>query len=337
MMGQRSGSSVALWSGLVACGCALTGLVAVALPVADTVSAHGHQVRASAPPVTEECLPRAGARVSDRDAALEVPGGGGLSAEEAAEYNRQFRAAVAPLRGQPVSPPDTVPVVVHVISAEDGRGDVSDARVREQVEVLNTAYQGGYASGSEATDTGFGFDLVDVTRTADDTWFAGFHEHRESIQAELREGGAETLNLYTVDLGEELLGYSSFPQEYSAEPAQDGVVVAYDSLPGGDRERFNLGHTATHEVGHWLGLFHTFQNGCTSPGDYVDDTPYEREAAVGCPEERNSCPSQPGRDPVHNFMNYSDDACMTHFTPGQAERMVEHWEAFRSGVGAEQA
>jgi hypothetical protein len=62
----------------------------------------------------------------------------------------------------------------------------------------------------------------------------------------------------------------------------------------------------------------------------VDDTAYEREAASGCPEGRDTCPEQEGEDPVTNFMNYSDDACMTHFTKGQAERMVEHWAAFRA-------
>ncbi|MFJ9556796.1 zinc metalloprotease [Nocardiopsis sp. NPDC101807] len=311
------------------CGLALTGTVAGLPP--DPVGAE--TARTLAPgeegALLEECPPGpAGpaARVSDPDAA--APEGGELTPQQAEDYDRRFREALVPLRGQEIQAPRSVPVVVHVISAEDGRGDVPQARVEDQIEVLNTAFSGGYAT--EGADTGFRFELTETTRTVDDTWFTRFDEHRDTIRAELHRGGAGTLNVYTAQLGTGLLGYSSFPQDYEAAPDQDGVVLSHDTLPGGGRDGFDLGHTGTHEVGHWLGLFHTFQNGCASPGDYVDDTPYEREAASGCPVGRDSCPRQRGDDPVTNFMNYSDDGCMTHFTEGQARRIVEHWAAFRS-------
>lgn len=321
----------------------MAGTIAVTVPDSSDrapFAARGHEA-------VEQCLSDTSARMVDPEDAR--PGAGGeLTPEQAALHERRLREALAPLRGQELQPPHTVPVVVHVISAEDGRGEVSDERVREQVEVLNTSYSGGFADvpaqagnaaraaglpaadPAEAADTGFRFELTDVTRTANDEWFTRFDEHRDTIGSELRQGDAGTLNVYTSDLGTGVLGFSTFPQDYEEAPDQDGVVLAHDTLPGGDRERFNLGHTGTHEVGHWLGLFHTFQNGCAAPGDYVDDTPYEREAGSGCPEGRDTCPEQPGEDPVTNFMDYSDDACMTHFTPGQATRMVEHWAAFRS-------
>ncbi|WP_179812009.1 zinc metalloprotease [Nocardiopsis sinuspersici] len=325
------------------CGFALTGVVAATAPES---SEHAQRVGSTVP--FEECLPGTEARVADPGGGTRPPEGGELTPREAARYHRQLREELVSLRGQDLQPPQTVPVVVHVVSAEDGRGDVSDERLQKQVDVLNTAYSGGEAAAAarsaggtgtaaeeaaaeEAADTGFRFELTDVTRTADDEWFTNFEEHRDTIRAKLRQGDAGTLNIYTADLGPGLLGYSTFPQDYEENPDQDGVVVAHDTLPGGDREKFNLGHTTTHEVGHWLGLFHTFQNGCTDPGDYVDDTPYEREAASGCPEGRDTCPEQAGEDPVTNFMNYSDDACMTHFTAGQGKRMVEHWAAFRAG------
>ncbi|WP_460754975.1 zinc metalloprotease [Nocardiopsis oceani] len=314
MMGRSPrGGSTATWSGLAACSLALTGLVMGASP------APTEPVREAS---TEYCPPGA-ARVADPGVAEATE----VTPEQAAEYDEELREALVPLRGHEFSAPHTVPVVVHVISAEDGTGAISDSRVDEQLDVLNRAYRGDFATGSEGTDTGFRFQLSSVERTTDDTWFNDFNQHSGTIRSSLRQGGPETLNIYTAELDSGLLGFSTFPQDYSD---QDGVVVDHNTLPGGDRDRFNEGQTATHEVGHWLGLFHTFQNGCQSPGDYVDDTPYEREAASGCPIGRNTCPERPGRDPVTNFMNYSDDACMTHFTPGQAERMVEHWAAFRS-------
>lgn len=329
------GGSAATWSGLALCALALTGLVASTLP--DPVShpepspagpvAASDQYCPPGPDATDTAARAAHTRITDPAAGTAE--GVEVTPEQAAEYEDQLREALVHLRGRELAPPHTVPVVVHVISAEDGRGDVSDRRVRDQVDVLNRAYRGDYALGSEGTDTGFRFELSDVTRNADDAWFRDFNRHRDTIRSTLRQGGPETLNVYTTELDSGLLGYSTFPQDYPNNPAQDGVVIAHDTLPGGERDRFNEGHTGTHEVGHWLGLFHTFQNGCQSPGDYVDDTPYEREAAAGCPKGRDTCPERPGRDPVTNFMNYSDDACMTHFTQGQARRMIEHWVAFR--------
>ena len=308
------------------CGFALTGTVVALPPDQAGAQAAPARVVGEGGASLEECAPGPAARVSDPTAA--VPEGGELTPEQAAEYDRQFREAVLPLRGHEIQPPQAVPVVVHVISAEDGRGNVPAARIRDQIDVLNTAYRGGYAT--EGADTGFSFELAEVTRTVNDTWFTRFGEYRDTIRAELRQGDAGTLNIYTADLGTGLLGFSTFPQDYESAPEQDGVAIAHDTLPGGGREGFDLGHTGTHEVGHWLGLFHTFQNGCSSPGDYVDDTPYEREAASGCPEGRDSCPRRAGDDPVTNFMNYSDDGCMNQFTEGQATRIAEHWAAFRS-------
>ncbi len=220
----------------------------------------------------------------------------------------------------------TAPVYVHVIH-DGSRGMLDSSVISDQIAVMNETF-GGRTGGA---DTRFRYRLADVDRTDNESWFHATPGSDAAIAMKraLRRGGANALNIYTLSPDNGLLGWSTFPQWYDERPARDGIAVHYQTLPGGDIEYHNLGYTAVHEAGHWLGLFHTFQGGCDEPGDYVDDTAPERSATNGCPQGKDTCPSN-GPDPIHNFMDYSYDTCYTKFTPGQDQRMVDSWVAYRA-------
>lgn len=184
----------------------------------------------------------------------------------------------------------TVQVVWHVIHA--GRaGNLSDAMIADQMQTLNEDYK----------SYGFSFNLNTTNRVNNTRWFREINPDgnlQTQMKRSLRKGDQATLNLYSVDFGNGLLGYASFPWNVQSDLTNDGVVFQYSTVPGGSETGYNLGKTATHEVGHWLGLYHVFQGGCQAPGDFVDDTPPQSEATSGCSAGQDSCPGG-GADSIH--------------------------------------
>jgi pregnancy-associated plasma protein-A len=210
----------------------------------------------------------------------------------------------------------TVQVAFHVIW-NGVEGDVTDAQIEAQVAEMNLDFAGVYGG----YDTGYRFVLTSIDRTLNASWFTmamGSNDEKRAKET-LAIDPTHHINIYTAKIA--ALGWSTFPWGVAENDVHQGLVVHYGSLPGGNQTNFNLGRTVTHEAGHYFGLFHTFFTGCNEPNDYVVDTPEQATQTSGCPDEVvDSCPS-PGPDPVHNYLDYSYDACYQGFTAGQDERM----------------
>lgn len=220
-------------------------------------------------------------------------------------------------------------VYFHVINngTSLAQGNIPDSQITAQINVLNAAY----------ASTGWSFNLVLTDRTTNAAWYTATYGTTAETQMKnaLRQGTADDLNIYSNNMGGGLLGWATFPSSYASNPKNDGVVILFSSVPGGSAAPYNLGDTATHEVGHWMGLYHTFQGGCskqaTKGGDLVADTAAEKSPAYGCPVGRDTCGNIVGLDPITNFMDYTDDSCMDRFSAGQDTRMDAQFSTYRFG------
>ncbi|HUU98605.1 MAG TPA: thrombospondin type 3 repeat-containing protein [Phycisphaerae bacterium] len=232
-----------------------------------------------------------------------------------------------------------IAVVVHVIQDSGGTGYISESQVQSQIDILNEDYLAlPGAPGEEGTDIQIEFFLADedpdgnptngITYTTNDTWFNDEGAYYEA----LAWNPHRYLNIYT-NTASGYLGYVAFfPQEGGVGSNADRVVIHYAAFGRNSPwYPYDQGRTATHEIGHYVGLFHTFQDGCGDPvacyttGDCICDTNPEEAEVYECPANQESCDSP---DPIHNYMDYTDDRCMTNFTPEQARRArctMEHY------------
>ncbi|EME81334.1 uncharacterized protein MYCFIDRAFT_38651 [Pseudocercospora fijiensis CIRAD86] len=230
-----------------------------------------------------------------------------------------------------------VATYVHVVTTQAKQGLYSQAQINEQIRVMNSDY----------SSTGISFTLKGTDFTVNDAWATSSDGSaaETAMKQALRKGTYSTLNLYFLsDLGDGLLGFCYFPvpNPTANDRTLDGCVNLADSLPGGSAAPYNLGKTASHEAGHWFGLYHVFQTtlpvsipqvpcAAVGAGDYVSDTPAQITPTSGCPASKDSCPRLPGLDSIHNYMDYSDDICLNQFTPGQGSRARAIFQALRAG------
>ncbi|MEV6595597.1 zinc metalloprotease [Actinoplanes sp. NPDC051346] len=259
----------------------------------------------------------------------------GATAQEPALYSKNEANAYGVIKDAPrlANSSVTIPTVFHMVSdrpftaADKSRWN---SMIAAQMSVLNASYSGRTASG--AANTPFRFSLTNTTWTVNSGWYTVVPGKNErDMKKALYTGDARTLNVYAANIGDGLLGWAYFPKGYNnGRDYLDGVVLLDESMPGGTAGKYAEGDTLTHEVGHWLMLEHTFAHGCAASGDFVADTAPEATPQFDCPVGADSC-AAPGADPIHNFMDYSQDSCMNMFTAGQADRMSDAWVAFRSG------
>jgi hypothetical protein len=226
-----------------------------------------------------------------------------------------------------------IQVVFHVIQRTNGVGFLDALTIQDQIDVLNEDFQAIPGSpGAPGTDARVRFQLATVdpqgqpttgiTYHMNNNWYVDSGDYWTGVAWDTNR----YLNIYTNAVPC-CYGYvSGFPSQGIAGQADDRVVLWWEAVGknGTSGWPLNMGRTATHEVGHYLGLYHTFCGGCGSAqdcygtGDLICDTNGEANSTSGCPSSKSSCGSP---DPIHNYMDYTDDPCIWEFTPEQVNRM----------------
>lgn len=252
-----------------------------------------------------------------------------------------------------------IPVVFHIIH-NNGLENISQAQIMDQIRILNEDFRrkegtAGFNSEGVSADMQIEFRLaqydpngnksdgiVRIQSTQTDN--AG-----DAAKALSYWNSAKYLNIWVVKTinssqvpgGGTILGYAQFPWTQSSRPTTDGVIIRSDQIGVvGTGQLSQGGRTLTHEIGHWLGLYHTFQDGCeggtsancASQGDQVCDTPPVSESSTGCAVGKNSCTNDVPdlNDMVRNYMDYSDGSCLNTYTTGQKARIYSMLPQYRN-------
>lgn len=237
-----------------------------------------------------------------------------------------------------------IPIVVHIIH-NGGAENISMAQINSQIQVLNEDFGklAGTNGAGNGVDTRVRFCLAKINPRGNCTngvvrIRTSLTNHQTSQRALLKElsfwDNSRYLNIYVVrSINGSVGGYASFP---GGPPGEDGVVVRHD-LFGNSGSSTSIGRTTTHELGHWFGLYHTFNNGCgvdtCTSGDFVCDTPPQASPSFTC-ATLNTCSNDfpDVSDLKENYMNYTPDTCMDMLTNGQKQRMHATLDTIRTFI-----
>lgn len=251
----------------------------------------------------------------------------------------------------------TIPVVVHIVQSS-AIETVTDAEVMSQLEVLNEDFRRmvGTPGEGNGVDTEYEFCLASIDPSGCPTTGINrlinpglaYHQQSDAYQFKglIQWNPYRYLNIWvprtieTMSGVGQVIGYATFPTQLNSQPNLDGVVI-HSEYFGRNASPIYGGRTATHELGHWLGLYHTFQGACSGAtasncnagGDGVCDTPQAFEPNFGCPSI-NSCTDSPVDDPdqIENYMDYSNGTCQDMYTQGQKTRIDYFVSTFRSNL-----
>jgi hypothetical protein len=227
-----------------------------------------------------------------------------------------------------------IPVVVHVVYKTTAQ-NITNRQVKSQIEVLNedfnntnpdnTLVPSEFKTAQASVGIRFVLDRIIRVQTSKTSWGTNDAVKKTSLGGSDAVNPATHLNMWVCNLGQGLLGYAQFP---GGNAATDGVVILYSAFgsrvknPRGTYiSKYDLGRTATHEVGHWLNLRHIWGD-ASCGNDLVGDTPAANTANYGCPTypHKSTCTGTPN-EMTMNYMDYTDDACMYMFTTGQKGRV----------------
>ena len=212
-------------------------------------------------------------------------------------------------------------VAFHVIYNSNGTGNISTSSIQAAVDKLNLRY----------SPANIYFTLDTINRVQNDYWFTITDELEGEIEGDMRQSTAidpvHYYNVWSCNMSQtDAAGWNYLPNWSSEDSHWQGTTIDYRYVNG-------TYETIAHEAGHYFNLYHTFQGGCSAPGDGVDDTPYQDDNDYyPCVESTDSCPDQNGNDPIHNIMNYSSHSCRNEFSPGQIERMHSTIAQYHPGL-----
>lgn len=275
------------------------------------------------------------------------------------QANQEIREQVQSIVMQKKGTIRYVPVVFHIIH-NSGFENISQAQIMDQIRILNEDYRklagtNGFSTDVRAADVELEFRLAQFDPTGkkhdgiNRIMNAGMFENaNDGVKSLSFWDSKKYLNIWVVSTITSpggtgtILGYAQFPWLLGSSGNTDGIVLRADQVgTTGFADISQAGRTLTHEIGHWLGLYHTFQNGCVggtaatcaSQGDQVCDTPPVAEASFGCQTTKNSCSNDvpDSIDMVRNYMDYSDGTCMNLFSNGQKAR-IQACMSYRTGL-----